>query len=146
MNTLKDLDRYFVGFDKVAERLAKVADQSVKMAQNYPPYNVRKLDENKYSLELAVAGFGIQDLEIEMLDGTLTIKGKLESEASEEGSVFPTYLWKGISAKPFTRQFTLADNVEIRGAEMLNGILKIWLESVATQKPSTKIKIKEAKA
>lgn len=145
-HTFKDFDRFFVGFDKVADKLAKVADQSVKFAQNYPPFNVKKLDEDKYSIELAVAGFGKQDIDIELANGTLIIKGNTESENKDEGSLFPSYLWKGISAKPFTRQFTLADNVEIKGADLINGMLKIWLEAITPEKDfGKKIEINEVK-
>lgn len=146
-HTFKDFDRFFVGFDKVAEKLSKIAEQSVKLAQNYPPFNVTKVDENKYTIELAVAGFGKQDLDIEMSNGTLIIKGNVASDDKEAGNIFPTYIWKGVSNKPFTRQFTLADNIEIKGADLVNGILKIWLEALAPEKDlGKKIEINEKKA
>lgn len=144
-NTFKDFDRFFVGFDKVAEKLSKVAEQSVKLAQNYPPFNVKKVDENKYAIEIAVAGFAKQDIDVELANGTLIVKGNVSSEdKKEEGLMFPSYIWKGVSNKPFTRQFTLADNIEIRGADLINGMLKIWLEAVAPEKEmGKKIKINE---
>lgn len=145
-HTFKDFDRFFVGFDKVADKLTNIAQQSVKLAQNYPPFNVKKIDEDKYSIELAVAGFAKQDIDIELSNGTLIIKGNTASEEKEAGSMFPSYIWKGISAKPFTRQFTLADNVEIKGADLVNGMLKIWLEALTPQKDlGKKIKINETK-
>ena len=131
----KDLDRFFVGFDKVAERMASVADQTAKFASNYPPYNLKKIDENKYTIEMAVAGFGRQDLEIEIVDDKLIIKGNTTSgEPAEQDSTgewtWPQILHQGLAMRPFTRTFTLSDNVEIRGASLLNGILKIVLESI----------------
>ena len=78
-------DRFFVGFDKVAEKMATIADQTAKLATNYPPYNLKKVDENKYIIEMAVAGFGKQDLEIELADNKLIIKGNVHSgEPAEE--------------------------------------------------------------
>ena len=124
-HSFKDLDRFFVGFDKVAEKIASVADQAQTLAAKYPPYNLKKIDENKYTIELAVAGFGKQDLEIEIVDDKLVIKGNHEEERTG-----PQFLYQGLAMRPFTRTFTLSDNVEIRGASLLNGILKIALEAI----------------
>lgn len=134
-HSFKDLDRFFVGFDKVAEKMASVADQAQTLATKYPPYNLKKIDENKYTIELAVAGFGKQDLEIEIVDDKLIIKGNTQSgEPAEQDSqgdwTWPHILHQGLAMRPFTRVFTLSDNVEIRGASLLNGILKIVLEAI----------------
>lgn len=135
INNIKDFDRFFVGFDPIVKRMSEAAEQTVKLAQNYPPYNIKKIDENKYVIELAVAGFGKQDLEIEIADDKLIIKGNVASgEPAEQDSkgewTWPQVLYQGLAMRPFTRTFTLADNVEIRGASMLNGILKIALEAI----------------
>lgn len=124
-HTFKDLDRFFVGYDKVAEKLSSIADETAKLATKYPPYNIKKLDENKYSIEIAVAGFGKQDLEIELIDDKLTVKGNTAHDQDGLG-----YLYQGLAQRAFTRTFNLADNVEIRGASLLNGILKIALEAI----------------
>ena len=126
-HTFKDLDRFFVGFDKVAEKMASIADQSVKLASNYPPYNIKKVDENRYTIEMAVAGFGKQDIELELVDDKLVIKGNVQSDEEAE---WPQTLYRGLAMRPFTRMFNLADNVEIRGASLINGILKIGLEAI----------------
>lgn len=148
-HTFKDFDRFFVGFDKVAEKLASVADQTAKLASNYPPYNIKKVDENKYIIEMAVAGFARQDIEIEIVDDKLTIKGNVRSgEAAEEDSegawTYPIVLYQGLASRPFTRTFNLADNVEIRGASLLNGILKIALDAITPEhKKPKKIEIED---
>ncbi len=134
-HSFKDFDRFFVGFDKVAEKMASVADQAQTLAAKYPPYNLKKIDENKYTIELAVAGFAKQDLEIEIVDDKLIIKGNTTSgEPAEQDSAgdwtWPQMLHQGLAMRPFTRTFTLSDNVEIRGASLLNGILKIVLEAI----------------
>jgi len=133
--TFKDFDSWFVGFDKVAEKMASVADQAQALATKYPPYNLKKIDENKYTIELAVAGFAKQDLEIEIVDDKLIIKGNTHAgEPAEQDSTgewtWPQMLHQGLAMRPFTRTFTLSDNVEIRGASLLNGILKIVLEAI----------------
>jgi molecular chaperone IbpA len=134
-HSFKDFDRFFVGFDKVAEKMASVADQAQTLAAKYPPYNLKKIDENKYTIELAVAGFAKQDLEIEIVDDKLIIKGNTTSgEPAEQDSTgdwtWPQMLHQGLAMRPFTRTFALSDNVEIRGATLLNGILKIVLEAI----------------
>ena len=143
-------DRFFVGFDPLIKKLSEATEQTVKAAQNYPPYNIKKIDDNKYLIEVAVAGFGKQDLEIEIADDKLTIKGNAAAQfdAVEEDSagawVFPQFLYQGLASRPFTRTFNLADNVEIRGATLLNGILKIALEAIIPEhKKPKKIDIEE---
>lgn len=134
-HSFKDFDRFFVGFDKVAEKLAAAQDQAQALAAKYPPYNLKKIDENRYTIELAVAGFAKQDLEIEIVDDKLIIKGNTHAgEPAEQDSkgewTWPQVLHNGLAMRPFTRTFTLSDNVEIRGASLLNGILKIALEAI----------------
>jgi len=148
-HSFKDLDRFFVGFDKVAEKMASVADQAQSLAAKYPPYNLKKIDENKYTIELAVAGFAKQDLEIEIVDDKLIIKGNTHAgEPAEQDSkgewTWPLMLHQGLAMRPFTRTFTLSDNVEIRGASLLNGILKIVLEAIIPEhKKPKKVEIQD---
>lgn len=125
-----------IGFDQVFDRLAQLS-QNLPKIPTYPPYNIRKVDENKYVIELAVAGFGKQDLELEMADGTLTIKGSTKSDEDN-------FIYKGIADRAFTRSFTLADSVEIKNADLVNGMLKIWLERfIPEEKKAKKIDINE---
>lgn len=148
-HSFKDFDRFFVGFDPLIKKISDAAEQTVKLAQNYPPYNIKKIDENKYTIEMAVAGFGKQDIEVELADSKLIIKGNVQSgEPAEKDSkgdwTWPQFLYQGLAMRPFTRQFNLADNVEIHGAELVNGILKIVLEAIVPEeKKPTKIEIKE---
>jgi molecular chaperone IbpA len=128
----KDFTQFYVGFDAVAKKVAAAADQAQAVAAKYPPYNLKKIDENKYTIELAVAGFAKQDLEIEIVEDKLIIKGNTTSQdpADSDVSTWPQILHNGLAMRPFTRTFTLSDNVEIRGASLLNGILKVALEAI----------------
>lgn len=145
MNSLSNFDPFSftskalnstIGFDQVFNRLAELS-QNLPKIPSYPPYNIRKVDENKYVIELAVAGFGKQDLELELTDGVLTIKG---STSSDEDN----FIYKGIADRAFTRSFTLADSVEIKNADLINGMLKIWLERfIPEEKLPKKIEINE---
>lgn len=148
-HSFKDFDRFFVGFDPMVKKISAVAEQTAKLASNYPPHNVKKIDENKYTIEMAVAGFGKQDIEIELVDDKLIIKGNVHSgEVAEQGSngdwTWPQVLYQGLAMRPFTRTFNLADNVEIKNAELINGILKIVLEAIIPEhKKPKKIEIKD---
>jgi len=134
-HSFKDFDRFFVGFDPLMKKITEAAEQTAKLAQNYPPYNIKKVDDNRYVIEMAVAGFGKQDIELELADGKLVIKGNVGSgEPAEQDSkgewTWPQFIYQGLAMRPFTRQFTLADHVEIKGADLLNGILRVGLEYV----------------
>lgn len=125
-----------VGFEPMLKKFSELAESMPKIP-TYPPYNIKKVDENKYVIEMAVAGFGKQDLELELQDGTLTVKGNIATDDAE-------YLYKGIAERAFTRQFTLADTVEIKNADLINGMLKIWLERfIPEEKKPKKINIGE---
>lgn len=119
-----------IGFDRVFNEIENAQKLIQKAARNYPPYNIKKVADNRYVLELAVAGFGKHDIDIEMQDGVLTIKGITSLDTALKDGIEATYLHKGIADSAFTRQFTVADTVEVKNAELLNGMLKIWLENI----------------
>lgn len=119
----KDFDKYFVGFDDTYNRIAKMHDDLTKHIPNYPPYNIKKVDENKYVVEMAVAGFAKQDIEITIEDNKLIVKGNAADDADN-------FVFKGIANRAFTRTFALDDQIEIKDAAMFNGMLKIALERI----------------
>jgi molecular chaperone IbpA len=143
---LEKFNKFFVGSDKLADRLAETVNYISNTATNstYPPFNLKKTDDNVYVIELAVAGFGKQDIEMTLEDNKLIVKGSTTVDTLVEDGVNQTFLHKGISDRPFTRSFTLADNVVINNAQMMNGLLKIWLEHVIPEhKKPKKIDITE---
>ena len=137
--SIHHMDRYFVGADRVMKRLADIANQSTQMMPiKYPPYNIKKVDETRYVIELAVAGFGKSEIDIELQEGLLRVTGKCDSPESTE------YLYKGIAERGFKREFTLADNVEVKSSTLVNGMLKIWLEAfIPEEKKPKKIVIQD---
>lgn len=127
-----------IGFEPILKKLSEMSETMPKIP-TYPPYNIKQTGENTYVIEIAVAGFGKQDLELELEDGKLTIKGNIQTNDTDEN-----YIFKGIADRAFTRQFTLADTVEIKNADLINGMLKIWLERfIPEDKKPKKIKIGE---
>jgi molecular chaperone IbpA len=134
----KDFDRFFIGFDEQFNNLQKLHDDLTKNIPNYPPYNIRKNDDNHYTIEIAVAGFGQQDIDIEMNDGKLVVRGNIANDAESE-----SFLFKGIANRAFTRTFALNDEIEVKDAEIFNGMLKIALERLIPEhKQPKKISVK----
>lgn len=122
------LGKSLIGYDDMFDRISKFHDEVAKNIPNYPPYNIKKTDENTYVIEMAVAGFGKQDIEVNVAGDTLTIKGNAKQDTDEEDTHM--FFHQGLAMRPFTRVFNLNDNVEVKNAEMLNGILKIALEHI----------------
>lgn len=113
-----------VGFEDTVKQLDTLARSTAK-SFGYPPYNIVKIDENKYAIEVAVAGFSKQDLTVELKENSLVISGNLSGNTPSEN-----YLYKGIADRAFTRSFNLADTVEIQNTQLMNGMLKIFLENI----------------
>ncbi len=124
LSDLSKLDMFTVGFGDMQKRLLEATENLAKSVPGWPPYNIAKVDENKYVIEVAVAGFGRSDLEIELQDNKLLIRGATKNDEKS------TYLHKGIADRAFKREFHLADTVEVQNAEIINGLLKVWLENV----------------
>lgn len=119
---LTPLYRNTVGFD----RLASLLDNAFRAEQSntsYPPYDIEALDEHRYAISLAVAGFTQEELDIHVERGVLTVKGKKAEDKSKRN-----YLYQGIANRAFERKFNLADHVEITGAKLVNGLLSIELK------------------
>ena len=121
-NDFSPLYRTMVGFD----RLASMIDTATRLdgGQGYPPYNIERLDEDAFAIELAVAGFGEEDLEIETNDGLLTVTGR---HGDKEQSRDREFLHRGIAERGFIRRYQLADHVIVTGAELKHGLLRIEL-------------------
>lgn len=119
-----DITRFAVGFDRMFDELARTA--GTLNATNYPPYNIIRTAEQEYDIEIAVAGFEENELDVELQNGELTVKGENKSEETRVGN----YIHQGIANRSFTRKFALADHVEIKSASVKNGILTIKLEVI----------------
>ncbi len=118
-------DPLFVGFDRILNRMHATTPGQTN---NYPPYNIVKVDEDNYTIELAVAGFVEEEIDVEVKEGILYVLGE---KADNETPI--DYLHKGISARAFHRSFTLSDTIVVRGADLRQGILKINLENIVPE-------------
>ena len=115
------LFRSTIGFDRLP-RLLETAAGVDEATLGYPPYNIEKIDDDSYSITMAVAGFQDTDLELETRENTLTVSGQL-ADKEETG----TFLHRGFAARPFQRKFQLADHVKVTGAQLDSGLLRIEL-------------------
>jgi molecular chaperone IbpA len=137
----KSFDPFSVGFFDELESLAHLA---AKNLPKYPPYNIKQVSADKFVIEMAVAGFSKTDIDVTLKGNSLVVSGNLSEDKNNE--IKDHYLYKGIADRAFTHEFKIADKVEIKNAELINGMLKIWLENmVKAQDAIKKITIKESK-
>lgn len=115
----------FIGFDNIFDELERIT--TAQAQDNYPPHNIVRLSENKYAIELAVVGFREQDLELRQQEGILYVSGKKPEALSID------YVHRGISGRAFKRSFRLSEHVEVKGADLRDGLLVIELERVVPE-------------
>jgi molecular chaperone IbpA len=128
---------FTVGFDSMFDRLFGALDHpnpNPNNKQGYPPYNIRKDGETKYFIEMAVAGFSEEDLEVELKEGILSVQSKPLNEEDET-----TYVHRGIAKRTFERNFTLSDDVIVKGCDLNNGMLIVELEKVIPEEKRARL-------
>lgn len=128
---LPTLARHAIGFDRLFNEMGRTWANGRN--DNYPPYNIAQLDDTHYVIEVAVAGFEEDELDVELKDQNLVVKGTKEKKESEI-----TYAHKGISTRNFERIFTLNPDIQVRAATVKNGILAIALEHVIPEEQKPK--------
>lgn len=134
----KDFDKFFIGFDETFDKFQSMHDELTKNIPNYPPFNIRKNDDNHYTIELAVAGFAENEIDITIDGGKLIVKGNVQNADAEDN-----FLFKGIANRAFTRSWAIGDQFEVKNAELFNGMLKIALDKfVPEQAKAKKVPIK----
>ena len=130
LSIFNSLRPFSVGFDDMFDQFENMlGNGSLSMQSNYPPYNIRKTGKDKYSIEVALAGFNKKDVEVEFEDNLLTVRTKQVNKSegkNEDGEI----IHKGISQRQFARSFTIADDVKVSGAELKDGLLTIACERV----------------
>ena len=129
LSIFNSLKPFSIGFDDMFDQFENMlGNGSLTMQSNYPPYNIRKTGKDKYSIEVALAGFSKKDVEVEFEDNLLTVRTKQvdKSENREDGEI----IHKGISQRQFARSFTIADDVKVNDAALKDGLLTIACERV----------------
>ena len=131
-DNFNQLTPYAVGFDRVFHRLNDYIENNAN-STGFPPYNIQKVEDFKYEIEMAVAGFDKKDIEVEVADGVLTIRSIKENEEDDNIS------YKGISYRKFNRKFTLADDIIVKDAKLQDGLLKISLEKIIPEEKKPRL-------
>ena len=131
-DNFNQLTPYAVGFDRVFDQLNAYVTNNVT-STGFPPYNIRKDGDYTYVIEMALAGFGKEDIEVEVAEGLLTVRSVKENDENDSN------IYRGISYRKFNRKFTLADDVEVNDASLEHGMITINLERIVPEekKPRT---------
>ena len=131
-DNFNQLTPYAVGYDRIFDHLNNYVSNNVT-STGFPPYNISKGGDYNYVIEMALAGFSKKDIEIEVADGTLTIRSTKENEESEDT------IHRGISYRKFNRKFTIADDIVVNDASLENGMLKIKLERIVPEEKKPRL-------
>ena len=123
---------YSIGFDDLFDRLF---DMDLESSSSYPPYNISKVDDNNYIIEMALAGFSKDDIEIELADSELTVRSKKRENSTKDVNL----IHQGISHRSFNRKFTLSEEILVKNAEMKDGMLIIKLQKFIPENKKPKL-------
>ena len=139
LSIFNSLRPFSIGFDDMFEQFENMlGNGSLTMQSNYPPYNIRKTAKDNYAIEVALAGFSKNDVEVEFEDNLLTVKTK-QADKSEDKNVNGEIIHKGISQRQFARSFSIADDVKVNGAELKDGLLTISCERIVPEYTKKKL-------
>jgi molecular chaperone IbpA len=130
---------YFLGIEDLVNKARTLVQNQVP---TYPPFNVRKDGDNKYVVEMAVAGYSENELSIEFDQGVLKVSGEMTMDNKLQAG--PDVVYKGISTRPFERTIAVRDSVEVKNAELANGVLRVFLENMVAMSQPKKVPIKKA--
>ena len=130
-DNFNQLTPYAVGYDKMIDNLSRYVDNNVS-STGFPPYNIRKEGDYPYVIEMALAGFSKEDIEVEVADGTLAVRYDKKDDAADN-------LYRGSSFRKFNRKFTLSDDIVVNDAALDNGMLTINLERVVPEEKKPRL-------
>ena len=137
LSIFNSLRPFSIGFDDWFDQFESMLGNGELVHTNYPPYNIRKAGKDRYAIELAVAGFNKNDVEIEYEDKLLTVKTKKVGKTIQKDG--DEILHRGISQRSFSRSFTIADDVKVSGAELKDGLLTINCEKIVPEHKKKKL-------
>ena len=133
MDLFEQLTRGYIGSDRIMALQTQLAANAKKFGA-FPFYNIKKVGDNKYVVDVALSGYSVADIEITMEKNVLTIS----SNGSGKDDRDENYIFKGFASRKFTRQFTLMDNIKVTGADFINGVLSVWLEEFVKEEDKPK--------
>jgi molecular chaperone IbpA len=138
LSIFNSLRPFSIGFDDMFDQFeSMLGGNGVSVQSNYPPYNIRKAGKDKYAIEIALAGFNKNDVEVEYEDNLLTVKTKQIKKTNEKDG--NEIIHRGISQRSFARSFTIADDVKVGDAELKDGLLTISCEKIIPEAKKKKL-------
>ena len=137
LSIFNSLRPFSIGFDDMFDQFESMLGNGGMVQSNYPPYNIRKAGKDKYAIEVAVAGFNKDDVEVEFEDKLLTVKTKKVNKTVEKNG--DEIIHKGISQRSFSRSFTIADDVKVSDAKLQDGLLTINCEQIVPEQKKKKL-------
>ena len=137
LSVWNSLKPFSVGFDSIFEEFDRMLESTERHNSNYPPYNICKLSDNDYKIEVALAGYSKDDIELELKDSTLTVRNKAKEKVIDDES--NGVIHKGISTRQFERSFTISEDIKVKHAELRNGLLNVDLERIVPEEKKPRL-------
>ena len=128
LSVWNSLRPFSVGFDSIFDEFDRMLESTERYSTNYPPYNIKRVNDTDYRIEVALAGYSKDDIEVELKDSALTVRNKSKEQTIDEKG--NGVIHKGISTRQFERAFTISEDIKIKDAELKNGLLTIDLERI----------------
>ncbi len=137
LSVWNSLRPFSVGFDSIFDEFDRMLESTERYSSNYPPYNINKLNDNDYKIEVALAGYSKDDIELELKENTLTVRNKSKEKVinGENNGM----IHKGISTRQFERSFTLSEDIKVKSAELNNGLLHVNLERIIPEEKKSRL-------
>ncbi len=137
LSVWNSLRPFSVGFDSIFEEFDRMLESTERYNSNYPPYNIHKLSESDYKIEIALAGYSKDDIELELKENTLTVRNKSKEKVINQNG--NGVIHKGISTRQFERSFTISEDIKVKNAELKNGLLNIDLERIIPEDKKSRL-------
>ena len=128
LSVWNSLRPFSVGFDSIFDEFDRMLESTERYSTNYPPYNIKRVNDTNYRIEVALAGYDKDDIEVELKDSALTVRNKTKEQSIDEKG--NGVIHKGISTRQFERAFTISEDIKVKDAELRNGLLTIDLERI----------------
>ena len=137
LSVWNSLRPFSVGFDSIFDEFDRMLESTERYNTNYPPYNIHRVDDHNYRIEVALAGYSKDDIEIELKENNLTVRNQpKEKVVNENGN---GVIHKGISTRKFERSFTISEDIKVKDAELKNGLLTIDLERIIPEEKKARL-------
>ena len=137
LSVWNSLRPFSVGFDSIFDEFDRMLESTERYSTNYPPYNIKRVNDTDYRIEVALAGYSKDDIEIELKESTLTVRNKAADKTiNEKGN---DVIHKGISTRQFERSFTISEDIKVKNAKLNNGLLIIDLERIIPEEKKSRL-------